>query len=169
MATLQKLTKKLLLTLKERESKRFAKSINLDDKIECNSKNLNFITLKDHKENSRNNAKCRLINPLKSEVGPIMKKYLSNIISEVKEKAGVNQWRKTFTVIDWFKNVGNKNKRKFIKFYIAELYPSISEELLDNANMQNGTLIFVKMLLPLLSLHASSYFSTKKLLGLKKV
>ena len=57
----------------------------------------------------------------------------SNIISEVKEKTCLNQWRNTSTVIDWFKNLGNTNKRKFIKFDIAEFYPSISEELLDKA------------------------------------
>ena len=52
---------------------------------------------------------------------------------------------------------------------MAEFYPSISEELLDKAIMQNSTLIFVTMLLQLLSLHASRHFSKKKLLGLKKV
>ena len=92
-----------------------------------------FITLKDQRENFRNNTKCRLINPTKSEVRPVTKKYLSSIISEVKEKTLVNQWRNTSTIIDWFKNLGNENKLKFIKFNIAEFYPSISEELLDKA------------------------------------
>ena len=115
------------------ESKRFAKSINLDDKIKCYSDQNAFITLKDHKENFRNSTKCKLINPSKSQVGLISKKYISNIISEVKEKTGINQWQNTSTVVDWFKNLGNKNKRKFIKFDIAAFYPSISEELLDKA------------------------------------
>ena len=35
--------------------------------------------------------------------------------------------------------------------------------------MQKGTLMFLTMLLQLLSLHGSRHFSTKKLLGLKKV
>ena len=117
----------------DKESKRFAKSINLDDKMEWYSDQNTFITLKDHKENFRNNTKCRLINPLKSEVGLISKKYLSNIISEVKENTTQNQWPNTSTVIGWFKNLGNKNKHKFIKFDIVEFYPSISEELLDQA------------------------------------
>ena len=76
----------------DKESKRFAKSINLDDKMKCYSHRNAFITLKDHKEKFKNSTKCRLINPSKSEVGLISKKYLSNIISEVKEKTGVNQW-----------------------------------------------------------------------------
>lgn len=51
-----------------------------------------FITLKDQRENFRNNTKCRLINSSKSEISLISKKYLGKIISEVKEKAGANQW-----------------------------------------------------------------------------
>ena len=35
------------------------------------------------------------------------------------------------TVINWFKNVLHKHKRKFIKFDIAEFYPSISETFLN--------------------------------------
>ena len=46
-----------------------------------------------------------------------------------KKKTKVNQWRNTSTVIDWFKNLAEKQKRKFIKFDMAELYPSISEDL----------------------------------------
>ena len=41
--------------------------------------------------------------------------------------------RNTSTVIDWFKNLADKQKRKFIKFDIAEFYPSISEDLLNKS------------------------------------
>ena len=37
------------------------------------------------------------------------------------------------TVIDWFKNLADKQKRKFIKFDITEFYPSISEALLNKS------------------------------------
>ena len=37
------------------------------------------------------------------------------------------------TVIDWFKNLADKQKREFIKFGIAEFYPSISEDLLNKS------------------------------------
>ena len=60
-----------------------------------------YITLKDHKENFRNNTKCRLINPSKSEVGLVSKSYLSNIIASISKKTKVNQWRNTSTVINW--------------------------------------------------------------------
>ena len=57
----------------DKESKKFAKSLNLDDKMECYSDQCAFITLKDHKENFKSNTKCRLINPSKSEVGLVSK------------------------------------------------------------------------------------------------
>ena len=49
----------------------------------------------------------------------------------LKKTPKVNQWSNTSTVIDWFKNLADKQKRKFIKFDITEFYPSISEDLLN--------------------------------------
>ena len=70
----------------------------------------NVITVKDHKENFRNNIKCRLINPSKSEVGLVSKCYLSNIIADVSRKTKVNKWKNTSMVIDWFKNLADKQE-----------------------------------------------------------
>ena len=117
----------------DREAKKFAKSLDLDERMECYSDQSAFITLKDHKANFKNNTKCRLINPSKSEVGLVSKHYLSSIISTVAEKSGVNQWRNTSTVIKWFENLQNKQKRRFIKFDIADFYPSITEHLLERS------------------------------------
>ena len=101
--------------------------------MECYSDQSAFITLKDHKANFKNNTKCRLINPSKSEVGLVSKHYLSSIISTVAEKSGVNQWRNTSTVMKWFENLQNKEKCRFIKFDIADFYPSITEHLLERS------------------------------------
>ena len=89
----------------DREAKKFAKSLSLDERMECYSNQSAFITLKDHKANFKNNTKCRLINPSKSEVGLVSKDYLNSIISMVAEKSGVNQWKNTSTVIKWFENL----------------------------------------------------------------
>ena len=43
---------------------------------------------------------------------------------------GLNQWRNTDTIIDWFKGVRNKHLRKFVAFDIKEFYPPITENLL---------------------------------------
>ena len=39
----------------------------------------------------------------------------------------------SYSVIDWFKNIPDKSRTRFIKFDICDFYPSITEELLDKA------------------------------------
>ena len=46
----------------DKESKQFAKHLGIDDRMECYSDQHAFITLKHHKDNFKNNPKCRLIN-----------------------------------------------------------------------------------------------------------
>ena len=77
-----------------------AKTLKIEDRMEWYSNQHAYITLKDLKENFRNNAKCRLINPPKSEVGRVRKKHLNDIIADVSRKTVVNQlWNKA-TVIN---------------------------------------------------------------------
>ena len=45
----------------------------------------------------------------------------------------VNQWRNTQNVIEWFGNIEQKSRHSFISFDIVDFYPSISENLLDQA------------------------------------
>ena len=56
-----------------------AHNLKLEDRIESFSPRDAFITLKDHKENFCNHAKCRLVNPTKSEIGKINKHLLDTI------------------------------------------------------------------------------------------
>ena len=49
-------------------------------KRECYAERHAFMTLKDRKYNFKQNAKCRLINPAKREIGLVSKKYLEQII-----------------------------------------------------------------------------------------
>ena len=42
--------------------------------------------LKDHKENFKNNLKCKLRNPAKSEIGIVSKEYIDNINKIIREK-----------------------------------------------------------------------------------
>ena len=64
-------------------------------------------------------------------MGIVSKKYLENINSKLNRKLQYNQWKTTSTVIKWLKAIQNKAKCRFIKFEIAEFYPSISVELLE--------------------------------------
>ena len=65
------------------EVKELATSLNIEDRMECLAKQA-FITLKDHKENFKNNPTCRLINPAKSEMGLVSKQISERIITEMR-------------------------------------------------------------------------------------
>ena len=101
--------------------------------MEINGKNNSFITLKDHKGTFSNNPTVRLINPAKNELGHISKAILDTTNKNIREAMGLNQWRNTDTVIDWFKSIRNKHLCKFVVFDIREFYPSITENLLKKA------------------------------------
>ena len=92
-----------------------------------------FATLKDHKENFDNNPKVRLINSYKSEPGKISKQILEKINLEVRNKSELNQWTSTSDVVNWFKEIKDKPRKKFIKFDVVNFYPSITEDLLTKA------------------------------------
>ena len=95
-----------------------------------NARNSCFITLKDHKPNFLNNPKVRLLNPYKNELGRISKSILERINTTLRNLIKVNQWKDTREVIEWFKNITNKQKHKFIVFYIKDFYPTITKDLL---------------------------------------
>ena len=120
-----------------REAKAIATSLHLDNRIQKRPKRNVFVTLKDHKDNFHRNTPCRLINPVKSEIGKISKQYLDNInyaIRQKKKKKRLNQWTNTARVISWFKkSTSNKKNCKFLKFDIKNFYPSFSENLVENA------------------------------------
>ena len=88
--------------------------------MECYAKRPAFVTLKDHKENFKNNQKSCLINPSKSEMGIFSKKYLESIISKLNSKLQYNQWMNTPTIIEWFKAIKKKVKCRFIKSDITD-------------------------------------------------
>ena len=115
------------------EAKEIAAGVKLDDAIEYMAKTPAYTTLKDHKDNFRSAHPCRLINPCKSEIGKISKSILENINRNLLKLLQVNQWRNSESVIKWVYSLENKSQRKFIQLDIAEFYPSISEEILDNA------------------------------------
>ena len=98
-------------TLKEinNEAKQIAINEKLDDRIECFAKRQAFITLKDNKDNFRSSLPCRLLNPVKSELGKISKTVLENISSKFRGITELNQWKNSMAVIEWFKNTKNKD------------------------------------------------------------
>ena len=128
--------KKASIKLKEKVDKggvQYAKKAGVLDRMQINGTNQCFVTLKDHKENFENNPKTRLINPAKNEIGRISKVILDKINKSLKQKLGVNQWKNTASVLDWFKAIRNKQSHTFVVFDVKDFYPSISESLLKEA------------------------------------
>ena len=73
--------------------------------MDINSKNIFFITLKDHKENFLNNPTVGLINQAKNELGRISKAILDNINKRLCTSLNINQWKNTASIIEWFKRI----------------------------------------------------------------
>ena len=105
----------------------------LANRIERMKKREAFIPLKDHKENFDNIPKCRPFKPAKSDSGKISKTILHKINTKLRSISNVNQWRNTQNVIEWFGSIEEKTRHSFISFDIVDFYPSISENLLDQA------------------------------------
>ena len=110
-----------------------AAELEIDDRMETMAMKQAFITLKDHKTNFENNLPCRLINPAKSETGLVSKIILDRINNAVRAATAVNQWRSSTAVLEWFRNIQEKDRHTFTSFDIVEFYPYITESLLKKA------------------------------------
>ena len=130
--TCKKSTKRLENAI-NMEAKHIAENIKLGDRIESLAHTPVFITLKDHKENFRIIHPCRLTNPSKSELGKVSRVISENVNKNLVKSSKVNQWRNTDSVINCFNAIENKSQCFFIQLNIVEFYPSISENILDNA------------------------------------
>ena len=127
----------------DNSGKEIIKNNKIADRIDVNSVNNCFITLKDHKDNFLNKPTTRLINPAKNELGRISKVILEKINQQVRSSLGLNQWKSTSHVIEWFNNIKEKKRHKFMMFDVKDFYPSINEKLLTKAiQFANTDLIF---------------------------
>ena len=86
-----------------------------------------FGTLKDGKNNFKTNLKMRLLIPCKPWLGRVSKQLV-----EVQKKTKLLQFKNSFSVIQWFDKIRNKENYNFIKFDIDNFYCSISEKLLTD-------------------------------------
>ena len=115
------------------DAKKIAKDLELEVRIEKMQESECYITVKDHKEDFPHKISCRLINPSKWDIGKLSKIILDEINSDVPSSVQVNQWKNSQAVVEWFKNIRNKNNASFIVFNIESFYPSISPELFHKA------------------------------------
>ena len=117
----------------EKEDAEIAKLLDIEDRVHKTSKKEAFITNKDHKDNFKNNPQCRLINPTKQELGKAAKKVIEELNVKLKKVTNHNQWKNDSEVIDWFVNQKQKHSKNFVQWDIDSFYPSITEELLQEA------------------------------------
>ena len=92
-----------------------------------------FFSIKDHKDNYLNDPQVRLLNPCKPEIGKISNQILKKVIEVIRAKSKLTQWKNTDEVINWFKKLTNKKRKRFIQFDIVSYYPSITPDLLKKA------------------------------------
>ena len=69
-----------------------------------------------------------------------------------------NQWQNSFSVIDWFNNLKDKQRLSFIEFDIIDFYPSITENILKKA------LDWAKNIVNITEEEISTIFQSKKAL-----
>ena len=79
------------------------------NRFEINSESNSFIILNDNKENFNKNLTVRLINQSKNELRRISKAILDTANRNIQKTMGLNLWRHTDTVIDWFRHTRNKH------------------------------------------------------------
>jgi hypothetical protein len=115
------------------ELKHISDTLKISNRIEPMAQSKAFISLKDHKDNFENHPQCRLINPAKSNLGKVSKIILDKINNEIRNQTLSNQWRNSDDTIAWFSGLNNKHKQTLLSFDIVDFYPSITEQLLDDA------------------------------------
>ena len=125
--------KKEALEKVKKDHQKLAKKLNISDRLFRTSKQECFITIKDHKSNFRENTKVRTLNPAKPEIGKVSKRILDDKLDIIRKKSKLNQWKNSKSAIDWFRNLKNKKKLKFILFDVENFYPSIDESLLKKS------------------------------------
>ena len=111
--------------------KKIAEELELEDRIMVSTPREAFGLLKDGKDDFRENPTIRLINPTKPELGRVSKKLVEDLVTEIKEKTKLCQWKNTLSCLQWFDKIQDKDKQTFMKLDINNYYESISKALLD--------------------------------------
>ena len=87
-------------------------------------------------ENFENSLQCRLINPVKSEMGLVSKRIFDSSVSincRPKGKLDVILWRNSMAVFEWFRSIEMKENCTCTNCDTVEFYPTISQDLLNSA------------------------------------
>ena len=114
-----------------KEAAELTSKLNIADRVDEYITAEAFLTVKDHKANFPDRKEYRLLNPAKSNLGRVSKIILDEAIKNVKTGTNLNLWKNSSQVIEWFKNLQNKENLTFFKFDVVSFYPSISKTLFN--------------------------------------
>ena len=120
----KKATPKLVEEIRT-EAVSLATELGVEDRIFTTSKNETYNTIKDHKEDFRNNPKCRQVNPCKPDLGKVSKCRLEEIAEIVAVKSGLTQFKNTQGFLSWYNNLSDKSKGSFYQLDKNSTYPSL--------------------------------------------
>ena len=150
-------------------AKRIAEDLSREDRVEKMYENETYITIKDDKKDFSNKISCRLINPSKSDIGRIRKQILDKINLKLISDTKVNQWENSASVIEWFNNITNKDQHRFVVFDIESFYPSISEDLFNEAlNFSNMKIDIINQEMSIIMHSRNTLLFNKNQLWVKK-
>ena len=113
------------------KAKQIASKLKIDDRVQKLDENEAYVTIKEHKEGFPDKISCRLINPSKTDIGKISKQILDRVSNTILVKNKVNQWKNTYSVLEWYRNIKRKDQCSFVVFDIESFYPSISTKLFN--------------------------------------
>ena len=63
----------------------------------------------------------------------VSKKMHGQILSDVRSKSLLIQFKNSDSTIAWFKKIENKRRKSFIQFDVCDFYGSISQNLVENS------------------------------------
>ena len=75
-----------------------------------NGNKIALSSYKNHQPNFLKHSETCLLKPAKNEIGRIRKTILCKIDVDLRNEINVNQWKNTSSIINWFKNIKNKQK-----------------------------------------------------------
>ena len=116
-----------------REAAKIATKLEVANRIDALPESEAFLSFKDHKPNFPMRKEVRLLNPSKSNIGKISKKFLDRINTDLRQKTQFNQWKSTNECLAWFRALEDKPNFRFVKMDIQQFYPEIGKKLLEDS------------------------------------
>ena len=115
------------------KAKQIASKLNIDDRVQKLGENEAYFTIKDHQEGFPDKISCPLKNSSKTDIGKISKQILDRVSNIILVKNEVNQWKNTYSFLEWYRNIKRKDQCSFVVFCIENFYLSIPTKLFDKA------------------------------------